>query len=879
MKPINLKMSAFGPYARTEEIDFRVFENKGLFLISGDTGAGKTTIFDGIVYALYGELSGDVRKPGMLRSKYADPSTETYVELVFEVGDQTYTIRRSPEYERPKTRGTGMTKRPSSVEMILPDHKALTKQMEVSAKVQDLLGLDMKQFKQVAILAQGEFLKLLLAGTQERTEIFRELFNTVEYDRLQKEIAEQAKASAQTCTGMEDDLRRARQALEGVDEETREDTALLKAWLIQQNARMDQLAQRFEKTTNENDALQKKAGRLESQSLEYQKWKKARSAWQSAKPQFDRLQEEAQKLESQKEKFERQKTEEKKLEEQITRYDEAQTASTQAAQAQAKTRQAAQLAEQMQKQLEERTGQIQDTRKSLEAFSQSEVELEKVKVLFNQFEEIQSLEKKRRTEQKTLEQEEGNCGRLLREADQAMESYRQASSLFLAGQAGILASHLEDSHPCPVCGSLSHPSPAVLPDNVPDEKTVQKLEKASSASRNAAVQASQTCAVLRSRIGQSDTQIAALKEKIPAEESAEKITARKAELEKEIQQKARLKKQLDQLEAAQEKEQKQLESQKTQLASLQSQEAAAVQKAKVLREQLSIEDPQKAKEALDSLRKERAVYEKNVKENQAQLQLARREIDQAQGVLSTFEKEPEDPAKELEKTSLQKEELRTQLSALRKEQLNLQALVQNNQRQLKICEKIEADLPAARKEAGMLKNLSDTVNGSLKGVQRINLETYVQTAFFEQIINRANTRLFTMTSGQYELKRAQDEGGRAKSGLGLDVCDHFNDSVRPVRSLSGGEQFLASLCLALGLSEEIQASAGGVRLETLFVDEGFGSLDEECLSKAIDALGQIASSRMVGIISHVESLMNRIDNQIMVRKDPSKGSYVTIQTA
>ncbi len=189
MKPLKLTLSAFGPYADETVIDFTQLGGQGLFLVTGDTGAGKTTIFDGITFALYGETSGGVREASMLRSKYAKPETPTYAEYIFEYKDAVYTVKRSPDYERPKTRGTGMTTQKGEALLTFSDGRApVTKLKEVNQAVTDLIGLDMKQFTQIAMIAQGDFRKLLLADTEERSNIFRKLFHTDIYKVIQEKL-------------------------------------------------------------------------------------------------------------------------------------------------------------------------------------------------------------------------------------------------------------------------------------------------------------------------------------------------------------------------------------------------------------------------------------------------------------------------------------------------------------------------------------------------------------------------------------------------------------------------------------------------------------------------------------------------------------------
>ena len=181
MRPIRLTMSAFGPYAGRQVIEFDRLGQQGLYLITGDTGAGKTTIFDAITFALYGEASGDTREPSMFRSKYAAPETPTEVELVFTYGGKTYTVKRNPEYDRPKSRGTGFTTQKAEAELTYPDGRVVTKQRDVDNAIREIMGIDRDQFLQIAMIAQGDFLKLLLASTEDRQKIFRQIFKTKRY--------------------------------------------------------------------------------------------------------------------------------------------------------------------------------------------------------------------------------------------------------------------------------------------------------------------------------------------------------------------------------------------------------------------------------------------------------------------------------------------------------------------------------------------------------------------------------------------------------------------------------------------------------------------------------------------------------------------------
>ena len=199
MRPLKLTLSAFGPYAGRTVLELSKLGTNGLYLITGDTGAGKTTIFDAITYALYGEASGDHRDPSMFRSKYADAETPTEVELVFSYADKTYTVRRNPEYERPKARGEGYTVQKADAELRYPDGRVVTRLKEVNAAVREIMGVNRDQFLQIAMIAQGDFLKLLLATTEDRKAIFRRIFNTQPFLRLQERLKREANTLENRC--------------------------------------------------------------------------------------------------------------------------------------------------------------------------------------------------------------------------------------------------------------------------------------------------------------------------------------------------------------------------------------------------------------------------------------------------------------------------------------------------------------------------------------------------------------------------------------------------------------------------------------------------------------------------------------------------------
>lgn len=873
MKPIKLTMQAFGPYAGREEIDFSRFADHGLFLVCGDTGAGKTTIFDGIVYALYGELSGDVRKPEMLRSKYALAATDTLVRLEFELGGKTYTIERSPEYTRLKKNGKGTTRKAASVEMVFPDGKTtLTKNTDVREAVHALIGLDMKQFKQVAILAQGEFLKLLLASTQQRTDIFRELFQTAGYSWLQDKIHDKAKEAIQAVRQLQDTIEAQRQALVGMSEEQKQDMESIECWIIQKEQEKKALAEKDSQLKNELSSVSASLGSLEQAAKRYTAWKEAVRQKQITLPALEESKAILEELRKKQPEIDQKNYLLKKLIEQQEKLNQFLQLSRQAIDQQKRKENAAALVKELEEVLASQKKDSQALQARIEELSEAYVQKQKALQVYEQFKQLASLKTQTASRKAELEAQQKTWLDLKARYTALQAKYTAQESLFLAGQAGILASRLKEGSPCPVCGSASHPHPAPLEQDVPDQESLKRQKEQVQQADKALVDQSQVCAALKSRIEELERQIVQAASRLDSRLDLEKARMALEEAKKKCAWLDQAKMQQKKLEAQIVQSEKQLENQKNQCQSFCSQWERSIAQLQMLRKDLDYDNSQILKSQILELQQAIDTYNTQKEQRRAQCEDLTRAMAQIDGVLKTCEDIPPDPAQKLSQLQARLDATKEQIVKTEEKLQEISSLITGNKRHAERLRTELKKLPVLEKKAQSTKNLSDTLNGSLAGQARINLETYVQIAFFEQILRRANTRLFTMSSGQYELRRAADEGGRARVGLGLDVIDHYNGTQRPVRSLSGGEQFLASLCLALGLSEEIQREAGGIRLETLFVDEGFGTLDEECLNKAVGALSQIADSRMVGIISHVESLANRIDQQIQVRKDPAQGS-------
>ena len=922
MRPIRLTVSAFGPYASEMTLDLDRLGKTGLYLITGDTGAGKTTIFDAITYALYGEPSGGSREVSMLRSKYAGPDTPTFVELTFLYREQRYQIRRNPEYERPRNRGIGMTLEKAGAQLILPDGALLAKRSEVDQKVREILGIDRAQFTQIAMLAQGDFLRLLLAETKDRQRIFRDIFKTQEFQRFSDHLRSEANALRQQRKGVADQMQH---LFAGIRCEMNDPNYPEVQACAEQKKTLDEVLAVLDRLISENTAREKgldervlekdqllsrlsaevEMGRQRSRTeknlkaLEGQRdgqserLEAAERAMQTAREQeqhLDPLIQESARIEGEMPLYEqlaqkkklyvaarnRVKKAEKELEE---------TKAGQAKAAEELTRGRAML-ETLAAAGENRAGYVRELEqgkergKRLSAFLESFSALEKLR---NKAED---------TARSYLAAEQ--------KAEQLLGRAREMRRQFNAEQAGIMAEQLMPGMPCPVCGSQVHPRKAEKSAGAPTEAQVDRAEKnGENAQKEANARSSEAHTVkgqltaasgqileqLRNLFGTEDEtgiSVRAGKELEAIEQRERELKQQIAREEKNMAERQRLIQEIPKMESAAEAAAARINQLTQELAAAETDRNQTEEQGKLLRTQVRFKDAAEAeteKKAIhariEQIRKGRQEAEKAYqKENDAMTQLCAG-ISTLKGQLAEM---PviDLPAKQAEQEKAAGE--RRQLLELQKK---LNADRQHNEALREEIRRTEDKLRHMDEQVNMIAPLSDTVNGTLSGhKQHIMLETFVQMTYFDRILRRANVHLMRMSAGQYELvRRETPEDYRSMSGLDLDVTDHYNGTARSVKTLSGGESFIASLSLALGLSEEIQHTASGIRLDTMFVDEGFGSLDEDTLQQAMRALqGLTEGNRLVGIISHVSELRRAIDRQIVVTKEKSGGSRVEIIT-
>lgn len=911
MRPIRIEMSAFGPYAGKQTVEMDRLGTSGIYLITGDTGAGKTTIFDAIVFALYGTASSDRRSGDMLRSRYAEPDTPTEVKLVFAYRNKEYEIRRNPTYQRPKLRGEGMTQENASAELRLPGGEILTRTGEVDEKIREILGMTRDQFMQIAMIAQGDFLKLLLAKTEERRKIFSSIFRTGRYARLEERLKQEARQARKTYDDLVREIgfeqERARLP-EGTDRSGLRDEEYLQA--IEKFR--DEAGKRLEEGEKKQELLRGELDVLAARILaaeEQEKRKKAleetrqqRTKFQAAAEQRKQELEAARSREPEaKEKEARLHVEQDRLQ-QYDRLEELKQQKTEAEKKQVSDEAARKKLEEARKVL---TQQIQDCRqktKEKEALAGKAAALsgekERLRSQGAEYNELKTLleayEEASEKWNRAAAIYQAACGK----EQEFGESYRRQHRAFLDDQAGILAAELAENQPCPVCGSLHHPLPAVKTDDAPTRETVEQSQKRWEESKTAMDEAGRKAAALRGTRDSSlqhmeekakglnmPTEPAALKETLMEEQKRfrskwKEVTEALAASEAAAEAKVVLGEKLETFQKKQEEDEEAYRKLELESARLQEQIENLSANYSELKETLPYPDRESAGKAASLLDREIREIREAVQSAEENEKAAARRVQE--GRMSELQKQIREGESAEAMTSA---ELQENQKEKKEEQLRLQAeakednlIWETNSAAAGSIRKLSGEREQAARKYSMLQNLADTANGNLSGKQRIQLETYVQQQLFDRILVRANTRFRVMSGGQYDLVRRKEYQKNQQSGLDLDVVDHYNGTTRSVSTLSGGESFMASLSLALGLSDEIQESAGGVQLDALFVDEGFGSLDEETLDQAMKAIQTLAEDggRIVGIISHVTELQNRIDRQLLVRKMKSGGSTATI---
>ena len=924
MKPLKLTMSAFGSYAGKNVLDF-TGQQQGIFLITGDTGAGKTTIFDAITYALYNQTSGGERNGNMMRSQYAQPETETYVELEFLYRGQTYRVRRNPDYKITKTLKNGKIREqkvPHSVELTLPDGTVFPeKKNATDAKIIEILGLTADQFSQIVMIAQGDFLKLLYTKSDERKMIFSKLFRTDIYWKIQENLRRKS---------MEMD-ERIQENDRAFEQEKSRIIPLPESEELPLDELVERLRERLKDALKEQNLRRANVEELNKKITKYEEINKLFVSLEKIRQTGKELEARQAESKERRQQIENARKADKVLvaEQQDLRQQQAVEQSAQAIAKMGETLADDQeMFETLKTQLQEAEAkqkrEAADTQKKMLALEQSlpsyealqnarseEQQAKKVwedlgKTSEESFHKkeagIAALKEQQKRQEQVVEQTKKNWEQTSLSASESAKHYEHMYEAFLKEQAGILAENLSAGCPCPVCGSTVHPDPAKLSDHAVTELEVEQAKKTRAAAeekRDLAHAAFETEKTEKQKLAQAVEKEEAdfvLAQTIAKQQrkEAEQNYVSLQKIAEQIREKlvypslAEAKKQYAAMQKALEAAEQEIAKKRQKVSELA--EAMNTLKGQKLAEE---ENQKTAKKLAVKTEKEYAkLLEKSgfISEETYHLAIL---PERSRSKLEREEKEYESQClrqqseqKLLEKqvsgktytdTTELNEQLKAEKQALKeaeKTYMELHTAYENDRSVLQNCAVYLEKGKKLESEDQVIKSLSKTANGRLSGSAKIDFETYIQRQYFKQIIHEANKRLLTMSNHQFilKLKEEANTGRKTNEGLDLSVYSLVTDSERDVKTLSGGESFLAALAMALGLSDIVERSAGAIHPDMMFIDEGFGSLDAQSRQQAIEVLAELAGdSRMVGIISHVTELKEQIDRKLVVSRT-DKGS-------
>ena len=1012
MKPEILTICAFGPYQKKVCLDFSILSEQPFFLIHGATGAGKTSIFDAICYALYGEAATEARTPRMLRNREAGPEVDTYVDLTFCVRDTHWHIRRNPEYMRKAKRGTGLARQaPEVVLERLEDGRVMeswTRDGEVQARIVRLLGFQCKQFRQVVLLPQGEFRRFLMADTSARKEIMKVLFNTEIYQKLEDKLKEKAAEVSKSYDGIAEKQRLYLAEANAKDEA--EFAALLAAREQQAAALAKQTAalqSRKEACEKERDAARDtmaKFTQADKAAEELQKWERIVPEDEEVKAMLDRADRAAalmdlanqlqvarqdaakreQDLEALKQQGKKLAAAYKQAEERFARIQQQKPAHDAEREELIVLQGLLKVARELEQAKRDAAAKQAASEKGQQEAAAAKQQLlaaeQEFKALQQQAEALQkealNVDALKLRQQNLLAEQEkaaaaARSEALVREAaagyEQAEQATKKAETEWQAARAELahlrelakearavlLAEHLEEGEPCPVCGATHHPKLAEAVTKVVTDKMLKAKEADVSSFEKrhqaAAARAQEKSGQLAAARAQAEALVKQLAGREPAEQAAElakvktalqgaqEAAARYGSLMKAIERRQQEQAQLHEKAAALEQKAaasaaeaaaakalvqdkqaqlagKELPAEPQELAhQYQQREASwqAAEKAAVAAEQdyhsldtryhaaqsawkTKREELLRSQEQAAALQQsfagrlvqagfaDEAAYEAALQGSWRASDYrdkVRRELLSHEQALHTARTNLDNCQKTIEK--LEKPDLAAAEDAASAAQAAWQQALRESsaaETVLRSWQKRQKDLDALREQSGELTQTYARITGlselaSGKTGSRVSFQTYVLHSLLDDVMEMANQRLLIMSRGQYELHAGQRQRANQQGGLDMEIFDHYSGYARPLATLSGGESFLASLALALGLADVVQACAGGVRLDTMFIDEGFGTLDSETLDVALKALFELQKSgRLIGIISHVEELRSRIPARLEVTKTKSGGS-------
>lgn len=853
MRPIKLTIQAFGPFKNQITIPFENLGNSNIYLISGVTGSGKTTIFDAICYALFNTSSGTLRGNQTLRSHFADENTDSYVEFDFVFNNEYYSILRHPSYERKKARGEGYITQQAKAQITLPNGKIIEKVKDVDEYIKELLGLDAAQFSQIALLAQGEFLKLLNSDTQTRGEIFRNIFKTWDCANFQNKLKDETQNYKNTYQNLENSIL---QYIAGVIPVSENLSILCQKY--NNNHCFDNLNEFInllkEQNTDDNKKLieiQKEIEKLEK-NIE-----KSQADFQIIQNKIN--------IQNQKEEFLKQNAilndEFKKIKTEYNKKDKYE-------------KEIQNILFEIQKNNENYQKSIKiKGLLAIKADKQKEFELksDKLKILKATLKDLKLLHLKQLSnefcaylEKKEIKQQE--FIKLQEKIIQLTNEYNHTYNNYLEIQAGIIAKTLKKGQPCPVCGAVEHPNIAQVENKDLTKEYVDNLKNELDIQNEKLLKLSQDCSILNEKTNSKLKDFNLFSKKYSLNIEKIKYDIPQTNYEAEISNNENL---IDEIN-------NEINIINNEITSINSKIAGIKNESKIsdidtilkLHETLNLKLKNK-KENLEEIVNN--YNQKNIELNNAKSKIklldeqlkAFKAIKINQKTIGDLQSKIEDYKNKIDELD---KEIEIKISRKSVNEKNLNSIIQKNK---EFCE-----ISSIYKD---YKILSDCASGNLKGKARIAFEQYIQGYYLDLVLYEANKRLKIMTQNQFQLLRKKDiTSHQSKIGLDLEVMDFHTFKKRSTKTLSGGESFKTALALALGLSDCISNFSGAINMDAMFIDEGFGSLDTESLETALNVIFELSSSnRLVGIISHIEELKLRIPNQINTYKTPN-GSLLEV---
>lgn len=929
MRPLKLSFESFNSYANNTSIDFEEFNSNGIFLITGPTGSGKTTIFDAIKYALYGEASGVDRKNISNFSDFANLESPSTVTFEFLHRGVKYRIERISSYQVfKKDKNLEADKKTANhkttvnfYQLIDGEEKLLASNTrKVNEEVQNLLGIDKNQFSQIVMIAQGDFSKILTADGNDREKLLRNIFNTEIYQQLQERLKAD---TSQLEKEHEKNLTTAKNALQGINLNDQEQSDKVLEYLKNEKTILSHLNEIHTFIEEQNSALNKEANSLDSKAEKLsdrkdaltgdlalvqsnQKTKDQISACNEYldlhKPILDQKESaylEAQKNESEIEKLRSDIT---KLEDKIDRYDSA-SKSVESIELEISKLDSQLLDHKQQIELLDRKStetqtlqnELKEKKQRLEENSNKLTEIDR---LISEIEQTVKRKENADAYLKELEEEQVALEELSVKYNHSKEEYLSAEQKFNAAQAGILASKLIEGSPCPVCGSIHHPQIAALPNDVPSETEIKKLKDTMESIRQKKQKRSEAAATSQTKFdfennefNQSFTQVLSLVHLIYEFENVESFEELVHTNEILIQQKSAIE--------SQNKEKEILESRINQtdidLKNIEENKAETNNSIQELNNRLNrrhgelssiknsgdLIDIDKINVSLENAVARLGILSQQLAQSKEEFDKESFEFENQERLRQTLESQfdntlcidPSNLEDQIHAIDIEQQEIRDKIT-------EINHMISINESPLNTIKRIYHDAIATEKKYNTTKTLYDFVSGKSSNSESgcISLENYVQRTYLQRVVEAANDRLAVMTDSQFVLKTKGDKKYKKNEYLDLEVTDLYTGKDRDVKSLSGGEKFMTSLALALGFSDVIQQDAGGIQLDSMFIDEGFGTLDSETLEQALRLLDQLStnSNTLVGIISHVEELKNRIPQQIVVSKDLNGSSLEVV---